>query len=169
MHRRAGRGSTAWEVADGSAGSPLDAIVHHEGELRARLGRAWTVAEYLLAEVVKGQPTTCAECRCAPKHCLLLVGREVVRRVRTLRSRDLTLTSMEARPGSGRRLVPGLYSTELTPFIESNYRAEPTDRAIFGYSDGGLFVLYALFSQPGTFRRYITQRTRASPGTADPS
>jgi predicted alpha/beta superfamily hydrolase len=43
---------------------------------------------------------------------------------------------------------------ELIPFIEANYRASPTDRALLGYSHGGLFTLYALFHAPGAFQRY---------------
>jgi len=72
------------------------------------------------------------------------------------RPRDLTPTPIDARPGSGGagRFLTFL-STDLIPFVEANYRADSTDRAIFGYSLGGLFVLYALLSHPGIFRRYI--------------
>jgi len=71
-----------------------------------------------------------------------------------LRARDLTPTAMDEIPGSGgadRFLF--FLRTELLPFIETNYRADSTDRALSGYSYGGLFVLYALFSQPSLFRR----------------
>lgn len=44
---------------------------------------------------------------------------------------------------------------ELIPFVESNYRVNSTDRAIFGYSLGGLFSLYALFHAPEIFQRYF--------------
>jgi predicted alpha/beta superfamily hydrolase len=44
---------------------------------------------------------------------------------------------------------------ELIPFIESNYRVDSQDRAILGYSHGGLFTLYVLFHSPGTFQRYF--------------
>ncbi len=44
---------------------------------------------------------------------------------------------------------------ELIPLIDLNYRVSIDDRAIYGYSMGGLFVLYALFRQPSLFRRYI--------------
>lgn len=44
---------------------------------------------------------------------------------------------------------------ELIPFIDSNYRTIPEDRTITGYSIGGLFALYALFTQPDIFNRYI--------------
>jgi uncharacterized protein len=72
-----------------------------------------------------------------------------------LRARDLTPTAMDEIPGSGGadRFLSFL-RTELLPFIETSYRADSTDRAIAGYSYGGLFVLYALLSQPGIFRRY---------------
>ncbi len=44
---------------------------------------------------------------------------------------------------------------ELIPFIESNYRASSSDRAIAGVSASGLFTLYALFQHPETFQRYL--------------
>ena len=45
---------------------------------------------------------------------------------------------------------------ELTPMIEKQYRADPTDRAIAGHSWGGLFVLYSLFHPPRFFQRYLS-------------
>jgi predicted alpha/beta superfamily hydrolase len=44
---------------------------------------------------------------------------------------------------------------ELVPFIESEYRVSAEDRALGGYSYGGLFTLFALFERPGAFRRYF--------------
>jgi len=44
---------------------------------------------------------------------------------------------------------------ELIPHIDSTYRTVPSDRTINGYSIGGLFALYTLFTQPETFSRYI--------------
>jgi predicted alpha/beta superfamily hydrolase len=44
---------------------------------------------------------------------------------------------------------------ELAPLIEAGYRADPTDRAIYGHSMGGLFAIYALLEGEGAFRRAI--------------
>lgn len=44
---------------------------------------------------------------------------------------------------------------ELIPFMDSTYRTIPGDRTVNGYSIGGLFALYTLFTQPNTFSRYI--------------
>ncbi len=44
---------------------------------------------------------------------------------------------------------------ELIPFIDNNYRTVPEERAINGYSIGGLFGLYTLFTKPEIFNRYI--------------
>lgn len=49
---------------------------------------------------------------------------------------------------------------ELFPFIESNYRASSTDRALMGHSAGGLFALYTVFQHPEMFQRYFA----TSPG-----
>jgi predicted alpha/beta superfamily hydrolase len=46
-------------------------------------------------------------------------------------------------------------SEELIPFIDKNYKAEKDNRSIAGYSLGGLFALYSLFTQPGIFNNYI--------------
>jgi uncharacterized protein len=45
-------------------------------------------------------------------------------------------------------------SKELFPFIESNYRVSQTGRGLGGYSYGGLFSLFVLFSQPELFNIY---------------
>ncbi len=44
---------------------------------------------------------------------------------------------------------------ELIPWVEAHYRVSRTDRALAGYSYGGLFTLYALLQSPGTFRHYF--------------
>ena len=44
---------------------------------------------------------------------------------------------------------------ELIPTIEKDYRALPTDRAIYGHSLGGLFALHAFLEGGGTFQRVI--------------
>jgi predicted alpha/beta superfamily hydrolase len=44
---------------------------------------------------------------------------------------------------------------ELIPYIDSNYRTIPGDRTINGYSLGGLFSLYTLFTRPESFNRYV--------------
>jgi uncharacterized protein len=44
---------------------------------------------------------------------------------------------------------------ELIPYIDENYRTVSGDRTITGYSLGGLFCLYALFTKPESFNKYI--------------
>lgn len=44
---------------------------------------------------------------------------------------------------------------ELIPYIDANYRTIPGERTINGYSVGGLFCLYTMFTQPESFNRYI--------------
>jgi len=45
-------------------------------------------------------------------------------------------------------------SDELVPFVERGFRTAD-ERAIAGYSFGGLFALYALLAHPGLFDRYL--------------
>ena len=47
------------------------------------------------------------------------------------------------------------FTEELFPFIESEYRADSTDRGLLGYSLGGLFSTYVLFHEPKTFQKYF--------------
>ncbi len=73
-----------------------------------------------------------------------------------LRGRDLTPTSHESVPGSGgAEYFLTFIRDQVIPFVESTYRADPEDRALEGYSYGGLFGLYSMFTQPQIFRRYI--------------
>ncbi|HLO15166.1 MAG TPA: alpha/beta hydrolase-fold protein [Anaerolineales bacterium] len=44
---------------------------------------------------------------------------------------------------------------QLIPFIESNYRVDPSQRVLMGSSYGGTFTLFALFSEPSLFRGYV--------------
>lgn len=47
------------------------------------------------------------------------------------------------------------FEQELIPFVEANYRTQPQDRTLWGYSSGGVFALYTLFEKPNLFQRYI--------------
>lgn len=44
---------------------------------------------------------------------------------------------------------------ELIPFVENEYRADPSRRILVGHSYGGLFGLFALFESPGLFNTLI--------------
>jgi predicted alpha/beta superfamily hydrolase len=73
-----------------------------------------------------------------------------------LRAMDYTPTADPHVKGSGN--APNFLKflkTELIPFMESNYRADPSHRMLQGSSYAGLFTLYALFAEPGLFSGYI--------------
>jgi len=44
---------------------------------------------------------------------------------------------------------------ELIPTIESNYRVDSQNCTLYGYSLGGMFCLYSLFTYPDLFTNYI--------------
>lgn len=72
------------------------------------------------------------------------------------RNHDYTPTSIADLPGSGG--APAFLTfieTELIPFVEKNYKADPARRTIYGYSLGGLFVSYALFRKPALFKNFL--------------
>ena len=45
--------------------------------------------------------------------------------------------------------------TEIIPFVEREYRADPAHRVLAGASLGGLFTLYAMYSRPGLFSAWV--------------
>jgi predicted alpha/beta superfamily hydrolase len=74
----------------------------------------------------------------------------------SLRARDYTPTNIKAIPQSGGAdKFISFMKEELFPFIEKNYRADKNDRTLMGCSLGGLFTMYALFTHPEMFNRYV--------------
>ncbi len=45
--------------------------------------------------------------------------------------------------------------TEIIPFVEREYRADPAHRVLAGASLGGLFTLYAMYSKPALFSAWV--------------
>ncbi len=72
------------------------------------------------------------------------------------RAFDLTPTAsgQPGRYGNAPRFLEFI-EKEAIPFIESRYRAAGDGRTLTGSSFGGLFTLYALFSRPALFDRYV--------------
>ncbi|MBE9605432.1 alpha/beta hydrolase [Acetobacteraceae bacterium H6797] len=72
------------------------------------------------------------------------------------RARDYTLPGPNAPAGTGGAdAFLAFIEEELKPALEQRFVIDRDRYAIFGHSYGGLFVLHALFSRPGTFRRMI--------------
>ena len=75
----------------------------------------------------------------------------------TLRAMDYTTSAVADVTGSGGapKFLKFL-KTELTPFVESNYRIDSNCRILMGSSYGGLFTLYAMLSDPSLFYAYVS-------------
>ena len=88
---------------------------------------------------------------------LIIVGITWTDSYQTRRERDFTPTaSIDEAPNSGNASkFLSVIKNEVIKFIDSNYRTEKSDRALFGASLGGLFTLYTLFHEPALFNRYI--------------
>jgi predicted alpha/beta superfamily hydrolase len=73
-----------------------------------------------------------------------------------LRAMDYSPTPVKGLKGSGDgpKFLKFL-KTELIPFVETNYRVDPGRRVLMGGSFGGLFTLYAMFSDPSLFSAYL--------------
>lgn len=72
------------------------------------------------------------------------------------RRRDYTISSTPgaSNSGGGPKFL-GFMKKELIPYLDKTYRTNPEDRIISGYSLGGLFSIYTMLTEPGTFQRYI--------------
>lgn len=74
----------------------------------------------------------------------------------SLRARDYTPTKEDRLPQSGGAAkYLSFMKNELFPFIEKNYKADSKGRVLMGCSLGGLFTLFALFTEPGSFDGYV--------------
>ena len=72
-----------------------------------------------------------------------------------LRAMDYTPVPSDAKgSGEGPKFLSFLKS-ELIPLIEANYRADPARRILGGHSFGGLFTLYAMFTDSSLFWGYL--------------
>lgn len=72
-----------------------------------------------------------------------------------LRAIDYTPVPGDAKgSGEGPKFLSFL-KAELIPLIEANYRADPASRILGGHSFGGLFTLYAMFTEPSLFWGYL--------------
>jgi predicted alpha/beta superfamily hydrolase len=73
----------------------------------------------------------------------------------SLRARDYTPTNeLRMIQSGGADQFLSFMKTELFPFIESNYKADPDNRNLMGCSLGGLFTLYTLFTHTEMFTGY---------------
>lgn len=97
-----------------------------------------------------------------PAYIIVGIGYGGLRAGLTRRGRDLTPSYMEGHsfcaseefPCGNAAAFVNFIETELKPFVAKHYRANVDDNAYFGYSLGGLFGLYVLFQESGTFDRY---------------
>jgi predicted alpha/beta superfamily hydrolase len=69
-----------------------------------------------------------------------------------LRAMDYTPTAVQRVPGSGDApKFLAFLKNDVFPFVEKNYQADATKRVLMGSSYGGLFTLYAMFTEPELF------------------
>lgn len=73
----------------------------------------------------------------------------------SLRARDYTPTNEARLPQSGGAdKFLSFMKSELFPFIETNYKADPENRTLMGCSLGGLITLYAFLTHTDMFTGY---------------
>lgn len=73
-----------------------------------------------------------------------------------LRQEDLTFgQAADPGPAGGAPAFLTFLTTELTPWVESRYPANPAERVLAGHSYAGHFSLYAWAAKPGFYRRVL--------------
>ncbi|MBN1397494.1 MAG: alpha/beta hydrolase [Bacteroidetes bacterium] len=74
----------------------------------------------------------------------------------TRRAFDLSPTDagQPARYGNAEKFL-SFIKKEAIPFVDLKYRTDKNNRTLAGHSFGGLFTLYALFTEPDLFNHYI--------------
>ena len=73
-----------------------------------------------------------------------------------MRERDYTISELADRKNSGGgENFLNFLKTELIPYIDSEYRTNPKERVINGYSFGGLLVMYSFIKEHDLFSGYV--------------
>jgi predicted alpha/beta superfamily hydrolase len=74
----------------------------------------------------------------------------------TLRTWELSPVPLGGDPNTGHAAeFLATIETEIIPFVEREYRADPAHRVLAGASLGGLFTLYAMYSKPDLFSAWV--------------
>jgi predicted alpha/beta superfamily hydrolase len=74
----------------------------------------------------------------------------------TLRAWELSPVPLDGGPSTGHAAeFLATIETEIIPFVEREYRADPAHRVLAGASLGGLFTLYAMYSKPDLFSAWV--------------
>lgn len=83
---------------------------------------------------------------------------------KNMRERDYTISKLEQweESGGGKKFVEFIKS-ELIPYIDSEFRTNPEQRVLNGYSLGGLIALYTFLTESSLFRGYIAGSPYISP------
>jgi predicted alpha/beta superfamily hydrolase len=73
-----------------------------------------------------------------------------------LREKDFKIPEVQDDPPDSHadRFLAAL-KQELIPFIDANYRTDPQERTLYGYSSSGFFTVYTLVNEPDLFRNYL--------------
>jgi predicted alpha/beta superfamily hydrolase len=74
----------------------------------------------------------------------------------TLRTWELSPVPLGGGPNTGHAAeFLATIETEIIPFVEREYRADPAHRVLAGASLGGLFTLYAMYTKPDLFSAWV--------------
>lgn len=100
----------------------------------------------------------------AEQPLLVGLGYRDVLHMDSLRQRDYLYPAADSVPlsGGGQRFR-AFIGQELLPYLDEQYRIQPTGRTLMGHSFGGYFVLYALLADLGSPAPAFTHYVAASP------
>lgn len=158
-------GTQVWDVPDPVSGRRYQVFVHLPPSYSREPGRRYptlyvTDADYAFPIIrqigrrLNGEGPRIEE--------FILVGLSyaigddpVVSRTRDYTATRADLTAKIANGGGGGRAYQTYLGTEVLPFIEGRFRADPERRVLLGHSYGGLLGAQVLLSQPELFSAYV--------------
>jgi predicted alpha/beta superfamily hydrolase len=133
-------------------------ILNEERKIYLHLPNHWQEKSYPVLILIDGEYielyeealNTMHTNKDVPKHIVVGIDNHLNR------NRDLLPVEVKNRPGSGKAdKFLRFIQKELIPHINQQYNAKQ-ERILFGGSNGGLFVLYTMFTNPDLFSGYIT-------------
>lgn len=147
----------------------FSSLVGREYQLAVLLPDSYTASQqqYPVVYLLDGDLTFGVAANLTPRLCHLhqipeqivigiIYGSTSFEELARLRELDFKIPAAQVTPpDSHADLFLAALEQEIMPFIEANYRADPNERTLFGYSSSGFFALYALFHAPELFRRIL--------------
>ncbi|MGV3579284.1 alpha/beta hydrolase [Brevundimonas sp.] len=152
-------GTQVWDVPDPVSGREYEVFVSLPGSYQASPQRRYPVvyvtdADYAFPIIRQIARRVNLDGPVIEEFILVGLSYAVGEGATSSRTRDYTPVRINERTGGGVAYQTYL-KTQVLPFVESRFRADPARRILLGHSYGGLLGAQILFSEPKLFSGYI--------------